>query len=391
MKKFIKVMTVIMLVLVSMISIAQNTVYYNNYKQWTPELESKANAGDIVAMVCLGSCYDRGAGTVQDRNKAYDWFAKAASKGDLIGIYDLALYYSRGYVKDRDNVRAVKLLNEVIAKDKTFTPAYLTLAKIYEEGGGGISRNFSLALDNWEALASSGDNMAQYIAGQYYQVGKAGTKNIKKAKDYYLKSAEQNNVHAMDDLASCYLSERNFQQAFKWLKEAYDRGYLRICHNLGDCYYYGNGVPQSYEKAYEVFSKGSSEWPRCKYRMSVMLREGLGVTKNLEKAAQLLEEAADTGIDKAQYQLASDFYTGTIQKQDYAKAVKYYEAALESKYLPNDVKSDICRKCSTCYRFGRGVKADEDKADEYLKKASDLGDSDAKKIQSWLNLSQNHR
>ncbi len=329
---------------------AQYTMYYNKYKQWSPELETASMDGDIRAMVCLGSCYDRAAGIALDRKKAFDLFEKAAQKGDVLGMYNLALYYNRGYVSGQDNKKAVNLLNEVINKNQNFMPAYLTLGSIYENGGSGIDRN------------------------------------LQKAKEAYLQAAIQDNVYAMDNLASCFLSERNFNDAFKWLNRAYEKGHLPVCHNLGDCYYYGNGTSQSYEKAFEVFSKGASKWPRCKYRMSVMLREGLGVTKDSSRSTSLLKEAADAGIDKAQYQLASDFYTGTIREQDYANAVNYFEKALVSKYLPNDVKSDICRRLSSCYRFGRGVSADEAKADEYMRKASELGDPDAKKIQSWLNL-----
>ena len=51
---------------------AQNTFYYDIYKHWSPELETLAAEGNnAMAIVSLGSCYDRADGVAHDTSKAF--------------------------------------------------------------------------------------------------------------------------------------------------------------------------------------------------------------------------------------------------------------------------------------------------------------------------------
>ena len=155
---------------------------------------------------------------------------------------------------------------------------------------------------------------------------------------------------------------------------------------LGDMYYNGTGVELSYEKAFQLFSEGK-DYPLCKYRMALMLRKGEGVKADPAQANTLLREAADAGNARAQYQLGIDYYAGNYSEQNFKQAVTYLMKALENptEAMVRDVKGDIYNKLAACYRFGRGVAADEAKADEYNRLAAECGDPDAKKIQEWLN------
>lgn len=365
----------------------QNTVYYTKYKTWTPELEEIAKSGtDIMAIVSLGSCYDRADGVTQDRQKAFELFQQAAAKGDVLAKYNLGLYYSRGYCGNVDNSLAVSLFEAALKMDEKFTPAYIQLALIYEKGVTGIEKDAEKAFWAWEQAANLGDPIGQYSVGRYYWQGIGRQRDLSKAKDFYEKAATQGDPNAMDNLASCYMEEKNFSAAAYWLQKAFDKGAMYVCHNLGDLYYYGNGVEQSYEKAYHFFQVGSSSNPRCKYRMAVMLFNGEGVSVDKSRALTLLKEAAEAGIDKAQYQMGVYYYSGNIVPQDYVRAVKLFIQALESQYLLDDVRGDICQHLSKCYRFGRGIEKSESKADEYSKMAASYGDVDAKKISEWLKI-----
>ena len=367
---------------------AQNTFYYNAYKTWTSDLERKANEGtNVMAIVSLGSCYDRADGVALDRQKAFNLFKKAADMGDVLAKYNLGLYYSRGYCGKADNIIAIQLFEQALRVDKKFGPAYLTLAQIYERGGAGVDVNIDKAFATWLQLANLGDSYGQYNVGRYHWQGIGRPRDISKAKEYYLLSAKQGNLMAMDNLSSCLLEEKNYNDAYYWLQKAYDKGAKYVCHNLADMYYWGNGIAKSYEKAYAIFEEGAETNPRCKYRLSVMLMNGEGVQKDPQKAITLLSEAAEAGIDKAQYQMGVYFYSGDFVTQSYEKAVNYFKLALESKFLLDDAKGDLCKRLSACYRFGRGVEANETLADKYSRMAASFGNSDAVKIQQWLNPS----
>ena len=208
--------------------------------------------------------------------------------------------------------------------------------------------------------------------GRYYENGLGGLRDAEKAIDYYTLAANQEYLWAYDALASCYLSRRDFANAAEWLQKAYDKDFLIVCHNLGDLYYYGNGVKQSYKKAFEIFSRGVEKNPRCAYRMAIMYRDGLGVKKNLNLYTAFILQAAEKGIDRAQYLWACDKYAGSNTHRDYKEAVNYFQLALKSKFLSADIRKDICLKLSDCYRYGKGVGKDLAKADYYESEAGRL-------------------
>lgn len=368
---------------------SQNTFYYSQYKNWSQNLESiVANSNDAMAIVSLGSCYDRAAGVERDREKAFKLFQKAYSMNSdpmKLGAYNLALYYARGYVTPVDNFKAEQLLMEVIKNDSNFSPAYMTLAPIYEKGGNGVEKDDVKAFETWKKLADLSDAFGQLKTGGCYKKGMGVSQDIQKAKGYYKKSADKGNEYAMYELATMYIDDHRFNEAIQLLEKSAMKGFNVAYHCLGDMYYNGKGVAQSYERAYDYFNKGIG-FSACKFRLALMLRDGIGVAKDKDKSNEFLTLSADEGMGSAQYLLGCDYYNGTYE-QNYSLAIKYLEVALKNKSLPNFIKGDICRKLAACYRFGRGVSANEDKANEFTKKGADLGDADSKKIQEWLNSS----
>lgn len=356
-----------MIIASSVVGYSQNTFYYSQYKQWSPELENIANSGtDVMAIVSLGSCYDRGAGVERDREKAFKLFEKAYTIADPLKLsaYNLALYYARGYVTPIDNYKAEQLLKEVINSRATFGPAYMTLAPIYEKGGYGVEKDAVKAFETWKNLANLGDAVGQLETGGCYKNGVGVNKDKQKASEYFKKSADKGNEIAMYELSTIYIDENKYSEAIDLLEKSGMKGFNFAYYSLGDMYYRGNGVAQSYGKAYDYFTKGIGD-SNCKFRLALMLRNGIGVTKDENKSNELMILSANEGMDRAQYLLGCDYYSGTYE-QNYSLAVKYLEMALDSKYLPDFVKGDICRRLSACYRFGRGVATDEDKANNII-------------------------
>ena len=98
------------------------------------------------------------------------------------------------------------------------------------------------------------------------------------------------------------------------------------------------------------------------------------------------KKAAEKGYPTAQYQLGLIYYNGDGVPRNDAEAVKYFTMASQNKELIKDALSSAYTYLAQCYRFGRGVAADERKADEYTSKAAELGDPDARKIQEFLNI-----
>lgn len=279
----IHILVFILLVILTSNSVfSQNTFYYNQYKSWSQELENiGTNSNNAMAIVSLGSCYDRGAGVNRDREKAFKLFEKAYSINSdpmKLGAYNLALYYSRGYVTPIDNHKAEQLLKEVIQNDNTFGPAYMTLAPIYEKGGNGVNKDDTKAFETWLKLANLGDAFGQLKTGGCYKNGIGVTQDKTKAEEYYRKSAEKGNEFAMYELADIYMEKGKYIEAIDLLEKSGLKGFNVAYHSLGDMYYNGKGVTKSYEKAYDYFNKGIG-FSACKYRVALMLRKELEYQK----------------------------------------------------------------------------------------------------------------
>lgn len=384
---------------------SQNTFYYNSHKSYSAELQSLADSGDPKAINNLGSCYDRGDGIQKDHKKAFELFLKAVMQKDILAYYNLGLYYEQGLGCSRNVEKAVYYYTEAANCDLDVAMYKLGLmhynagqindAKawfhkaaiqkmplaMYKLGQCYyVEKNYDEAIGWFEKAANQNFNHANmYLAYIYEALGKDEL-----VVQYFTKAADNGEFYAMDNIASFYLKKGEFQEAVKWLEKAYSNNFLIVCHNLADCYFWGNGVPQSYKKAYEIFNKGKDDNPQCLYRLGMMTRNGQGCTKNVGEGVQLLIKAANLGVGRARYQIGVDYYTGEDIRRDYTNAIKYLLLALEDKYLLDDARGDIYKKLSTCYRFGRGVAIDISKADEYLSEAAKYGNPDATKIQKWL-------
>ena len=358
---------------------AQNSFYLTTNKIYSDYLRSKAETGEPSAMNDLGSCFDRGAGVEQNHTEAFRWFKKAAEAGNFLAQYNLGMYYHRGIATVKDFEKALYWYEKAAQQNPDFAPALLALGDMYYESMP--EKDYAKAIYWYEKAANQDFDVAQYALGNMYLYGRGTSVDYSKAIYWHEKAANQGYVYSMDALANCYMIKKDFVHAAQWLQKAYDKGFLLVCHNLADMYYYGNGVEQSYEKAFAIFSEGKKDNPRCLYRMSVMLRHGLGTEVDDARANALLLEAADKGIAQAQYQLAVDCYTGSHHDVDYKLAVANFEKALSDQYLQKDVRADIYYKLSDCYRLGKGVEVDEAKADEYMRLAAELGDTDTLEIQ----------
>ncbi len=317
---------------------------------------------------------------------ALPWLEKAKPYKDEVGQF--TVWVGQEYAKEKNVEKAKEWFERAISYEEPL--GYRYIAELYDNPCDSTSASdYKKAFNYWKEFADIGDSYGLYTLGRYYKEGLASEPNIEKAMGIFKKAANlhsgEASLYAMDNLASCYLSKKDWGNAFYWLDKAYSKDFMVVCHNLGDMYYYGNGTEQSYEKAFDIFSKGAGTDPHCKYRMAYMLRNGLGVSVDHDKSNNLLKEAAEANNARALYLLGILQYSGDHIQQDYESSITCLNNALNDKHLPNDIRGDIYKKLSTCYRFGRGVETDLSKADEYISIAASYGDPDAKTIEAWLN------
>ncbi|CAG8823853.1 60_t:CDS:1, partial [Gigaspora rosea] len=105
--------------------------------------------------------------------------------------------------------------------------------------------------------ASSNNIIAQYFVGRCYEIGWNTRKNMKKAIEWYNKAGQGGCAIAECILGEYYYKLHKYEQAFKLLKSAADKGNALAMNTLGTCYLKGYGTKVNRVKGFELFEKAA--------------------------------------------------------------------------------------------------------------------------------------
>lgn len=266
-------------------------------------------------------------------------------------------------------------------------------------------------------LAENGDPQAQRFMGLYYEMGWEGVrKNYKKALDWYLKAATQDDNVNLDKICLTKKIQRKSKKSSfsDWFVNLILQNrdlngrktfYLNI---FGQWYFYGFHFEKDYQKAYDCFIRaldlskqgrekaGAAIWlahllkEEEKYEEAFMFyvvalengckealvsigkayQEGLGVEANNDKAFEFFEKAYEEGLQGASIWLADAYYSGWGTDVDYAKAIKLYEEGMSDSVL-----STLAMCCvAEMVEKGQGCERDWKRAYDLYAKAVEQGD-----------------
>ncbi len=344
--------------------------------------EKAIENGNTDALLHMGHVYYSFSSSVQNRALAVEYYDKAVAAGITDAYYWAGLcYYYGDDTLPKDYTKCVEYAEK--SAESGYAPAWITLALCYYEGENGIEQDTAKALEYYQkaeengaqALKDEAVHMANYafcyaaksnytMALDWFQKAEAispltswkhlnacgacyqmGTENIEPnneiALEYYYKALQASNCNmsiVYSNMGYTYYNMEDYNNAVKFLEEAYASGEKRASNLLGDCYYYGYGVEQDYAKAVECYM-----------------------------------EAYNKGIKDSgsMNNVGHCYYNGLGVEQDYAKAVEYFEigADMENKYSIYNL--------GLCYELGNGVAQDIEQAKKYYKMAADLGNEKA--------------
>ena len=201
-------------------------------------------------------------------------------------------------------------------------------------------------------------------------------------KNFYKSAAYKNR-------AQCYMEMGDTVSFFNKNKEAFELGYNSVAHNLGNCYKSGHGTDIDYNKAFEAYSAGLEKQDAlspvvpCQWEVGMLLRDGKGCPPDPERALELFKSASDAGWIFAQYTLAEEYY----KRQQWTEAMNLCRLVTDSdKRIPNAARASVCKMMARMYTHGRGVEADEARAQQWWDRAASYGDDDAEIIRQWLGI-----
>ena len=254
-----------------------------------------AEDGDIFAQNELADMYLYGHGIEEDEEEGVKWLKKSADAGHWRSIMDLADRYSDGVGVLQDELKAIDLYK-----------------KVYELGLGEAANRIGLIYDNQnnseEAVKwfrkgfDKGHDWSGCNLADYYSDGIGVPQDKQKALELYKKVYELGGSasgKAANRIGLIYDdNQNNSEEAVKWYRKGFDKGYDWSGCNLALSYSNGTGVPQDKQKALELYKKvyelGDSASGEAAYRVGAVYVE----RKEFKEAYKWYKKSLEHGVEK---------------------------------------------------------------------------------------------
>jgi TPR repeat protein len=261
---------------------------YPEAKRW---FEHAMSGGSQVGRVYLGELYVDGRGVPADWSMAVSLFLEAEAHGDSDGIYDLGLLYRDGEAGVPKNpttsygwfIRAAQK-GHVMAMVEVANDLYL---------GRGVGEDHQAAFDWYLQAAHHGVPVAQRNVATLYDLGDGVTQSEADAAAWYRQAAEQGDTIAMTQLSHHLRWGRGVAQdvrlSWEWLTKAADAGYPAAETELGMFYEDGFGHQQAAHWLGEAAKQGDG---LAEVELGKLYQQGFGVDRDLDQARRLFTQAA---------------------------------------------------------------------------------------------------
>jgi uncharacterized protein len=140
--------------------------------------------------------------------------------------------------------------------------------------------------------------------------------------------AESGDPEAQFQFAIYSLSNLDYEAGIRWLKIASENKHVFASTNLAICYYFGDHVVQSYEKAWPLLQFSAEQGDlSAKYYIALSYLNGHGIAQDTCRAFKILLHCACEGMTFAQLLLADCYSNGVGTKIDLFEAVNWYSRA----------------------------------------------------------------
>ncbi|KAF9120578.1 hypothetical protein BGW39_011258 [Mortierella sp. 14UC] len=271
------------------------------------------------AQVAAGKLYTEGKGVEQGRMVAMSWFHKAADQGYAEGQYLYgqihAEYDSHADSHPPDFAVAMKWYRKAAAQKHPM--AHCQIGNMYWHGQQDYKEAMVWLLKASSLKCPEADHRIAWM----YEDGRGVDKDSVKAREWYVKAAEQGygadlphdnakalewflraagKDHAMsiDAIGEMHKDglgvTQDYKAALLWYRMAAAKRYPGALFSVGNAYAYGRGVPQNHKKAMKWYLKAAEGQDMdAQFEIAVMHEEGRGVAVDLSKAFEWYMKAAE--------------------------------------------------------------------------------------------------
>jgi TPR repeat protein len=138
------------------------------------------------------------------------------------------------------------------------------------------------------------------------------------------------NADAMNRVGIQYAQSKDYVMALEWYERAAANGSVAALGNIATLYFYGFGVPQSYEQAAKVLEVAVQAGdPDAQNKLAALYDDGLGVAQDHAKAFELFQRAAAQGYSPAMANLGRAYIEGRGVERDDVRGYALMRAALD--------------------------------------------------------------
>lgn len=179
---------------------------------------------------------------------------------------------------------------------------------------------------------------------------------------------------ALEDGRDAY-HKGDYASALKLLRPLADQGNPEAQVFIGMSYEFGDSIAKNAKEAINWYRKAAQKGNAdAAYNLGTMYEDGEGAAKNIPEAMKWFRMGAAKGDPLSQRELGTLYRDGNGIKRDPEQAARWFRMATGK----NDVPSMTA--LGQMYLAGQGVMPDRMEAQYLLRRASELGDPDAKKI-----------
>ncbi|KAH3722540.1 sel1 repeat family protein [Pelomyxa schiedti] len=296
----------------------------------------------------------------------------------------VCLFHGIGTPEDRSGA----LLLDLECEPYGFGPSLFNIGWYYEEGKGGVERDFAKAFQYYLSAAEKGHTGSQVGLGLMYKEGRGVGKNLEEAVRLFQKNCEQESVYGYSTLALCFkfgkgvkkdeetatrllklavepvvtakigasaisdtLAQRELAKAFltgqgttshlpnptlavKFCKLAADKGDRTAQERLGLMYFEGAGeeVPEQHHLAVKYFRQAANAGSlMAQNNLALCYNRGYGVPVDLREAFRLYTLSATSGDRTAQFNVALCYVMkeGAGTTRDVREALRWFRLAAD--------------------------------------------------------------
>jgi len=278
------------------------------------QLQAKAQAGDPTAQLDLGKAYENGHGVPQSDRQAVKWYRAAAEQGNATAQNNLGLMFRIGRGVEQDKAEAVKWYRKAARQENP--GAMFNLATSYYNGDG-------IAIDDVAAYA-------WFLLAQ-----KFGSQPAADATKRMEEEARTPQSEAFEKIGDMYQKGDDLPQsstgAVNWYRKAAEDGAAPVQIKLASLLLQGQNATSNYGEVYRLCEKAAGlHFPSGSYCMGQLYEKGLGVERDLPKAAKWFTEAAGMGVGVAALRLGEMYWKGEGLKQDRISAYAFIYLASTS-------------------------------------------------------------